>query len=525
MQLRPYQKECVDVLSRTLLHHDRALVRLPTAAGKTVIFEQFLKRWERPGRKFLIIVNRAELVEQTYKRFKLSFDSVSVYSAGFGEKSLAGNIIIATIQSIFNVLVPGLAAIVLDEVHNFGSMDGMYGTFLGAHPGVKVMGFTATPWNNNKPIYGEDKFFKEVTFEVSLKTLIKDGFILPPIMKAPPHQIDTSKMRTRLGEYIQEDIDKQTLDVKKVANQVHDAIPRLLYRLKILWVCASIEHAKLLMRTICEGTKEEVAIVHSKQHKELNRIQRTKFEHGPCRHMVSVMMATEGYDFPAIDAVCFMRPTKSAVLFVQVIGRSLRLSEGKVDALILDYGNVVENCGPLDEPKVVSFRKDSMPKEAMKYAVWACPKCSYYVEVPHMICMDCGYVKEPEPRDVIKNLKTKAADGHTAILFGVDEGIFDLTNVLIKDHIGKSSGKPSIRVTYVLHDRSNHEEYVTENMWRFKSVQLQKIFHGIEYDFYKTLNLVKAGGVVLTIKPDAVKLTKNGNFFKIKYINRSADRE
>lgn len=514
MILRPYQRECVDVLSRTLLTKPVALVVLPTAGGKTLIFTEFLKKWERPGRKFLVIVNRGELVTQTYNRFKAVFDSVSVYSAGFGEKSLDGNIIIASIQSLDDVVIDNLACVVLDEVHNFGNMEGRYGRFLEAHPTAKVIGFTATPWNNNKPIYGDDKFFPDITFKVGLNDLIKGGFILPPLLKAPPHQIDTSTMRTRLGEYMQEDVDKLTLDVNKIKAQVADALPRIMFRKKILWVCASIEHATILCGAI-QAAGETAAIIHSKQVAELQSIQRNKFENGNCRHMCCVMMATEGYDFPAIDAICFMRPTKSATLFTQVIGRSLRLSPGKKDALILDYGNVVENCGPLDDPRIINYRPD-MPKEAMKYTTWSCPNCMSYVEVPNLICMDCGYEKEVVKRDVLKNLDYMAkTHDHIEVMFGADTGTFKVNDLEITVHVGRKSKKPSIKISYGLDGRKKHDDYITENQWRFKWRDVHALCYDVPFDFFKAYDYLE-GGRSLKKWPKTVTLTKNEKgFYKV----------
>ncbi|WP_350448928.1 DEAD/DEAH box helicase, partial [Streptococcus pseudopneumoniae] len=76
------------------------------------------------------------------------------------------------------------------------------------------------------------------------------------------------------------------------------------------------------------------------------------FLNGEARHMVFVTALSEGWDHPPIDALCLLRPTRSPVLYVQLAGRVLRPYDGKVDSLILDYGNVVKNLGPLDNPRI-----------------------------------------------------------------------------------------------------------------------------------------------------------------------------
>lgn len=513
MLLRPYQNSCIDAMNAGLCSSKVFLAVLPTAAGKTVIFTDFLKTWERDYRKFVVVVNRSELVAQTYARFSKHLNSVSCYSAGFGEKSLDGSVIVATIQSLDNVTIPNLSGIVFDEVHNFGSMDGRYGKFLERHPNAKVLGFTATPWNNNKPIYGEGKFFPKIDFQISIDEMITGGFVLPPILKAPPSQFDTAGLRTRLGEYRSEDVDRLTLDVAKVKEQVVDAIPRLVGRKKTLWVCASTRHANLV-RELLLLSGHEAAVMHSKLSPSLQRTEKYRFEYTECAHMVCVMMATEGYDYPPIDSVCFMRPTKSAVLFVQVIGRALRLSPGKENALILDYGNVVENCGPLNSPKVVR-NFESKKKEALKYTTWTCPKCLSYVDLEHKVCSDCGYEKKIEPRDLTKNLTPQAATYfNMEALLWPETGTFKFRGASLKAHKSKA-GNTSIRLSLDVDTRPLFDFYITQPQWRFKWHLVRELFEGLSKDFNKSLLVVKAKTYTeRTTQPKSVTITKNERGFQ-----------
>lgn len=476
MILRPYQKECVDSISRTLLFSDRALVVAPTASGKTVIFSSFILRWLKPGRKFLIIVPRIELVNQTHKRFKEIFQNVSVYCAGFGKKSYEGDVVIGTIQSLAKLTVPKFDCVILDEAHNYASLEGRFSEFIKHQTKVKVIGFTATPWNKNANIFGDKLFFKQIDFGISISEMIKGGYIVPPVMKSPEHKIDTSKMRTRLGEYVQEDIDRETLDVKKLSNQIIDAMPRLEGRKKVLWVCASIKHAKLLKKYL----PEPASIIHSKMPKDQQAIERAQFEDGDTRHMCCVLMATEGYDYPPIDAICFMRPTKSIVLFGQVIGRGLRLWPGKIDCLVLDYGDVVRNCGPLDKPRASRPKTPGAPKEKIIYEVWACPKCASYVEKESSVCLTCGYKKAPP--DPIKNTRVSHDIGS---LFTVStSGTYKVTGLKMCRYTTRK-GARAIRATYMNGLMPVAEEYFMESTWAFK----WKAFHEITGRYFKDFNI------------------------------------
>jgi hypothetical protein len=207
---------------------------------------------------------------------------------------------------------------------------------------------------------------------------------------------------------------------QKIKAQIEDAMPKLEGRRKVVWVCSSIDHAARVRKFI----PEESVIIHSKS--VHNEYSYELFEKGPIRHLVSIMMVTEGYDFPAIDAICFMRPTKSPTLMVQVIGRGLRLSPGKSDCLVLDYGRVIENCGPISNPYLREHRQDkTKPEEELK----TCPKCMSYVERFETVCPDCSYEFQAAERDMEKSLDEESANRD--ILESPDEE-FKITDVLLR---------------------------------------------------------------------------------------------
>lgn len=112
---------------------------------------------------------------------------------------------------------------------------------------------------------------------------------------------------------------------------------------------------------------------------------------------------------PAIDSIVLMRPTRSSGLYVQTVGRGLRVAPGKQDCLVLDYGRVVENCGPLDAPYV--RQKGSKNKDApipMKF----CPACLEYMKQADMTCPACGFVFEKPKKKPANNLTDKPHDGN-----------------------------------------------------------------------------------------------------------------
>ena len=292
-------------------------------------------------------------------------------------------------------------------------------------------------------IYGEDKPNKVIDFKRTMSQMILENYIVRPIFKATKEAFDTSKLRTKRGEYIARDVEKLSLDEKKVRLQVEDALSKLGKRKKIIWACTCIKHAEIVQKEIQRF--EDCAIIHSKLNKKERERNINSFEKENVRHITSVTMVAEGYDYPAIDAIVLMRPTRSPVLWVQIVGRGLRLFPGKKDCLVLDYGEVVENLGHPNDPVVLKKSKGKGEKQVI-----ICPQCEEINFLPVSNCRDCGHEFFKEklgPRKVTKNLTLDAAlyEFNEKEKLEIECDILSMS--LKKDHVSKS-GNQCWEVTY-----------------------------------------------------------------------------
>jgi DNA repair protein RadD len=369
---------------------------------------------------------------------------VGVWSAGAGEKRVAP-VTVVSIHSADSLTIPDLKLIICDEAHNLN--EGRYASFLARHPQAKLVGFTATPWRDGVEIFGEGRRFPRIHYQRGLKQLIKDGFLVQPVSRASPEAFDTTNLEVRGDDYTLASILKLIDSKDKIKAQVTDALPRLDGRSKIAWMCASIEHAERVASEIAERG-ESVAVVHSKNPK--NDYAMECFERGATRHMVSVMMLSEGYDFPAIDAIVLMRPCRSPTLMVQTIGRGLRPYPGKSNCLVLDYGEVVKNCGPVHDP-FTRERREKAKKDPMLILVRVCRVCLSYVQADEDACPDCGHEMKQE-RDETKNLTRRADD--IDLLREKDEPPEELKvkGVSISRHTSKA-GKPCVKLSFDVEGR------------------------------------------------------------------------
>lgn len=302
IQLRDYQHECLNAVWNEINNYSTALVCLSTGAGKSVIIYELLRKaiTSKPDIKCLVLFNRVTLLTQLSGRFKqaLGDENVGIYCGTKQEWDLSRAVTVGSIQSIDSENL-NFNLIIVDECHNLGDSDGRYETFIkkqmAQNPKTKVVGFTATPFRYNGYIYGPKKLFTRPCYERGLRYFITKGFLVPPIAKQPDFQIDLSKLRVLRGEYRQEDIDAQTLNVSMAKDQVSDALNRMHERKKVVWFCSSINHAELIDNILNDNNESSVTL-HSKMSWDERNEAQDSFEKGRVRHLTFVSVVSEGYD-------------------------------------------------------------------------------------------------------------------------------------------------------------------------------------------------------------------------------------
>lgn len=400
MQLRDYQIEAIEALEKESCH---SLVVLPTGTGKSeLMFGYCLKNINK---RLLIVSHKANLVEQTAKRAApiLGVD-VSIYCSSLGSKKISP-ITIASVQSISRVDTE-FDTVIVDEAHRLPgkNIKSAYSTLISKMPNARIIGMTATPFRQSGYIYGTDgSWFTHVCYEKHIKEMIEKGYLVRPRLKQVTGSFDTRKVKITAGDYNIGQLGEVVENEEKIKEQIEDALPRLEGRKKIIWACTTIKHAEMVMVAL-RGRGEVCTTVHSQISKEWRDRNMREFEQGRCRHLTSVTMLSEGINIPAIDALVFMRPTRSPTLYVQTVGRVLRPYKEKADALVLDYGNVVTTLGPIDCLNIGQAKERKINKTIATGKF--CEKCLDYNETKAKTCSGCG---EPfaMPRDPFKQLTTK----------------------------------------------------------------------------------------------------------------------
>jgi DNA repair protein RadD len=352
--LRPYQQEAV---TATLKHFrtDRspAVIVLPTGAGKSLVIAELARIAK--GR-VLVLAHVRELVEQNHAKY-ISFGlEAGIYSAGLNRKDRDQKTIFASIQSIARAsqdFFESFSLLVIDECHRVSmESETQYSQVISKlknlNPELCILGLTATPyrmglgWIYEYNAYKKmkqttsERFFKKCIFELSTRFMIRNNYLTPPIkIDAPVASYDFSSLKLNGTQFIAAQIEELLKDQKRITPLIIQNIVEMSKERKgVMIFTSSVNHAKEILRSLPENVS--ALVVGDTEDAERDQIIEA-FKRQELKFLVNVSVLTTGFDAPHVDVIAILRPTESASLYQQIVGRGLRLSPGKMDCLILDY--------------------------------------------------------------------------------------------------------------------------------------------------------------------------------------------
>lgn len=523
MKLRDYQLECIDAVWEELYKGESALVQAPTGSGKTLTFSHLIKKSleQYASMRTIILMGRVDLVLQTEAAIARVVERrhIGAYCGSLNRREINRPVTVASIHSVVDIDTPIYNMIIIDETHNLDQDSGSYIKFIekqrARNPKLKIVGFTATPFRSDGVIYGEEKIFKRLCYKKTIQDMIALGYLCRPILKQAENAYDTSNLRIRAGEYMAEDIDALVSDEAVMRSQVREALDKMKGRKAVAWATANIDHCERLLKILQEEEGENafaggiVAAIHSKQTRDVRGNNLSRFTSGGARHMVFVSILSEGFDYPPIDCIVLMRPTRSPVLYVQTVGRGLRIYPGKDDCLVLDYGQVVRELGPLDDPKVKGKKGEG---EAV---LKLCPQCSSWVAGGFRQCPDCSFEFPPPatPEDKL----TKRADNNAEILSKANEPeTEEVGPVYISMHQAKS-GNACVKIVYSYGGMKTPwgerdgitEFFVTTSAWAMQRLEQRLGIVGDELPSIPFPGERRANGTFKVVK------VKDGKFWRV----------
>ena len=337
MNLRPYQRDCVDAVNSGFSKSNRLLISVPTGGGKTIIAADLIEGWVEEGdllgsgNKVLFLAHRDELIEQ-------AIDKISEYTQRSVEKEKADdrasmdcNIVVGSVQTLQRKRLERwpsnhFSHIIIDEAHH--ALSKTYGSII-THFNAKILGITATPDRGDRRNLGE--VFEDVAYEVGLTQLIEDKFLSPICLKAIPLEINLTSVKSTAGDYSSADLDHA---ISPYLDEIGKIISLEAKNRKTLVFLPLVSTAEDFKEILNENGLRAVS-VHGNDPDRKQKI--ADFRKGTYDVLCNAMLLTEGFDCPDVDCVIPLRPTKSRPLFCQMIGRGTRISPGKKDCLVFDF--------------------------------------------------------------------------------------------------------------------------------------------------------------------------------------------
>jgi superfamily II DNA or RNA helicase len=341
-----YQAEVLERLKveRTLHHSTRNLVVAATGTGKTMIAAFDYKRFltENPTAKLLFIAHRIEILKQSLHTFRnVLKDQNFGELLGGGYQPTSKRILFATVQSVTNMEFEQFSTkdyydyLILDEVHH-AQADTYQKIIQYFNPKI-LLGLTATPERMDGKSILRD-FNYRIAAEIRLPDALNQKLLCPFQYFGISEEMDYTRIKWTNGKYDTKELSNiYTADDARVRNILINLnkYTRDYEQVTALGFCISIEHAKFMAHKfiqaeikadylVSDNADRRVDIIHQFKRKEIN-------------YLFVVDIFNEGIDVPEIDTVLFLRPTESLTIFLQQLGRGLRLHEKKDVLTVLDF--------------------------------------------------------------------------------------------------------------------------------------------------------------------------------------------
>jgi superfamily II DNA or RNA helicase len=342
----PFQSEILEKLEveRAIHNRHRNLVVAATGTGKTVISAFDYKNFKNRNRsaKLLFLAHRKEILTQSLSVFR-----GILKDNNFGELWVDGYLpdsyeyVFGSIQTINNrlseiSLTPEyFDFIIIDECHHLKASS--YRGILNYFKPKVLLGLTATPERMDGGDIQED-FHHRIAAEIRLPEALNRKLLCPFQYFGITDSIDLSAVGWEKGRYVASELSSiYTANDRRVREviQALDQYTKDLNDVRAIGFCVSMEHAKFMAeKFMLAGLKADYLTSSNTQNRDQVRNQLAQKE---INYLFVVDIFNEGVDIPEIDTVLFLRPTESLTIFLQQLGRGLRLADGKDCLTVLDF--------------------------------------------------------------------------------------------------------------------------------------------------------------------------------------------
>ena len=382
MKFRKYQKKDYKILKREAKDYRHILFGAATGYGKSSVIYNLAEKYISKGKRVLVIAPRRKLVRQletTLLDFipSIIMGSDSTYYEG-------SELYIASTATLHNRLkkygksyLGKIDLILIDEVHiNFGtaSMQELVNLYWDK---AQWIGLSATPIDNaGYRLEGYD----HTIYEHQTQDLIDIGWLTPVkvMVEDVPKGLDEISMSG--GDYAENELAEFMMDGARVSN-LYSIWKKYAKKRKTMIFAVTINHANMIYKDFIDKGVA-AAVVHSDLDEISEGVSLQEFKDGAVDVIINVGKLTTGFDETSVNCLLLARPTKSLRLYLQIIGRGLRIHEGKKDCLILDLaGNIDQNGYPTMRRDFNKVKPPPREEKKESFTEIECDSCGYSTQL------------------------------------------------------------------------------------------------------------------------------------------------
>ncbi|MFE1396542.1 DEAD/DEAH box helicase family protein [Nocardiopsis dassonvillei] len=343
--LRDYQSAAVEAIEADLAANGRSLLVLATGLGKTVVGGEVIGRHlsVHPHARVLVTAHMKELVEQLERAMWRHLDRTIPTRLLTGDTKPPDHegVLVGTVESVLGLVRTGWRPdlVMVDETHHVGE-NGRFAELLDLCRDAMQLGVTATPWRGDK--FDITSRFGPASFTMGIAEGMAAGYLSTVDYRLFVDNLDWNVVReaSENGYSIKElnralflpQRDEEIVEQFRIAWRDTSDPRAILF-------CQTIEHAEHMAQLLSTSDQawKKASFLHSGLPRQRRQVLLNEFRLGRVPIITCVDVFNEGVDVPDVNLIAFLRVTHSRRIFVQQLGRGLRLKPGKNFLKVLDF--------------------------------------------------------------------------------------------------------------------------------------------------------------------------------------------
>lgn len=352
--LRPYQQQMKEDVYSLWDKMDNLMIQMPTGTGKTIVFTSVvrdIRRWcvaHSPESKILIVAHRKELITQASSKLKDVPHGIIMSGT---KQQMQHMVQVASIQTFMScrnyetMRHYRFDFIIIDEAHH--SIASGYQKLWEMYPQSKKLGVTATPWRMNH--CGFRSLFSEIILSKPIEWFVNEHYLSNYDYISIRRNSETQKAINSIdrfgvdGDYLEAEL-SNVFDCDHIRAELYKSYKKFADGKKGIIYAIDRRHAANIL-DLYASHGVSIRMIDGTTPAEERQSIIDDFKDGVVRVIVNVNIFSEGFDCPDIEFIQLARPTRSLTMYLQQVGRGLRISDSKEKSLILDNVGLYNRFG------------------------------------------------------------------------------------------------------------------------------------------------------------------------------------